>query len=178
MRLYLGTNEERGTKIIEEGLIRCNVDRLYNTTNISEDLATTDGFVYLTDLLPVAIYYGNKAQILWNRQVGQYYVFEVEISDTELLPDKDEIQVESGWRKEVLLDDGKYTAAYSLQQVHSVTVGRDLRLPGDVTRYAILPDARNLDHPLLVVTNENIVYRWHHNEPVPESVNRIPWVNL
>jgi len=179
LRLFLGTNEERGKKIIEEGLIRCDVDRLYNSTNIGEHYATTDGFVYLTDLLPVAIYYANKAQIFARLPPGYYYIFEVEISDTELLPDMDEIRIQSAaWNKDILRDDGNYTAAYSLQQIHSVAVGRDLSLPGDVIRYAILPDATSLDDPLIYVTKENIVFRPHHNEPIPVSVNRIPWVDL
>lgn len=61
MHLYVGTTMERGLAIIKEGKIRYVVDRIHGDSY--GDLTTSDGFVYLTDKVPIAIYYGKKAQI-------------------------------------------------------------------------------------------------------------------
>lgn len=176
MRLYVGTNMERGLAIIKEGKIRCVVDRIHGDSY--GDLATSDGFVYLTDKVPIAIYYGNKAQIGINpiAETGCFYIFEIEVDESQLLPDMDEINVESKWVPSIDLNH-KFTAMESLALTCTVAIARDLMVPEDIIRFAVLPIYdRNKSHPFQEITNDCIHYR--KGDQIPDSVAAIPWVDL
>jgi len=132
----------------------------------------------MTDEIPVAIYYGNKAQVnIPPISAGNYYLFEIEIDIDELHPDIDELRIQNTWQP-IQKEESDFTVEDSLSLVHSVTVTRDLLISTDVVRYAILPDANSLDHDLLHITKECIFYRPNQGTSIPESVNQIPWLTL
>lgn len=95
MILYHGTPLESGEKIIQEGKIRCQIKRSHEGyENIIE--GTTDGFVYLTQNLYTAYYYGNILLLDQDDYNKKYvYIFKIEIPDDNILlePDFDELKV-------------------------------------------------------------------------------------
>lgn len=178
--LYHGTNESRAKKILDDGCIKANVDRIYSEEEFLPQMVTTDGFIYLTDLIPLAITYGNKASIIEHSLTpGYLYLFEIALDKKELLADIDEIKQEALWNKELnSLAEEELTWEYSLDLVHSVTVNHDISLRTACTRYAVLPNNNFIDEPLLGITRASIYYRPTHDAPFPDCIKEIPWKNF
>ncbi|MCY9763253.1 hypothetical protein M5X06_21975 [Paenibacillus alvei] len=176
MRLYIGTSEERGHSILVEGLIRCQVDRIYEEEDFGE-FETTDGYVYLTNDVTMAAYYGNKAQIISESAGAYLYLFEVEIDEGELLPDLDELKVEATFRPELHNKAADFSVAYSINELASVRIDRDLSVDRDVVRYAKLPCTINFEDPMLEITKRCISSRKSRQPEVKfELIQLIPWI--
>ena len=95
MLLYHGTLLESGEKIIQEGKIRCQIKRSHEGYETIIE-GTTDGFVYLTQNLYTAYYYGNILLLDQDDYNKKYvYIFKIEIPDDNILlePDFDELKV-------------------------------------------------------------------------------------
>ena len=86
MKLYHGTPASNLNSILSNGL------KLNQKSEFSEDSKTEQGYIYLTDNIAVAAYYGNMQAILNEEPCQEYIIFEVEIEENELLIDYDEIK--------------------------------------------------------------------------------------
>lgn len=179
IRLYHGTNESRAKKIMTEGCLKANVDRIYSEEEFLPQMVTTNGYIYLTDLIPLAISYGNKASIIEHSlSPGYIYLFEIELDTKELLADIDEIKQEAVWNSELnSLGEEDLTWEYSLELVHSVAVNHDIILRNSCTKLAILPNNNFIDDPLRKITQACIYYR-HYDASMPDSIKEIPWRTL
>lgn len=88
MKLFHGTSLKRGKQILKDRKLKgSDVERVYTSENIS--IPTTDGYVYLTDFATAA-YYANKTSAVTDRD-AYLVLFEIDVDDTILEPDKDEI---------------------------------------------------------------------------------------
>lgn len=101
MILYHGTTGKNGESILNMKKIKHkDVKRIYNDDADSliqqinhkgiTTFATTDNYVYLTDSLFNAIYYGNKHEIIYGENQC-FYVFKINIDESLLEVDEDEI---------------------------------------------------------------------------------------
>ena len=86
MKLYHGTPASNLDSILSDGL------KLNQNSEFSEDSKTEQGYIYLTDNIAVAAYYGNIQTASNNNSCQDYIIFEVEIDENELLIDYDEIK--------------------------------------------------------------------------------------
>lgn len=137
MKLYHATYGSRAKEILDSGLIKSTgVKRVFDS---SSTYPTTEGYVYLTENLPLSIFYGARGLPMdCNDQI---YIFEVEAHEEELLVDEDEIGVMSIWpqTRELILSRSPFLWKDSLEILHSVRVKRDLIIGVDVKRYLKLP---------------------------------------
>lgn len=96
MILYHGTSDLLANEIIKTRKIKNICERSWkgeirtqSGNNINID--TTDGYVYLTNKLSLAIYYGNCANMKQGKHSLEVFIFRINIDEKELLPDKDEL---------------------------------------------------------------------------------------
>lgn len=177
--LYHGTSQARGEQIIKEQCIRHDAPLTYSPEEFIFDTHTSEGYVYLTNLLPIAIQYGNKAEIIDRSIHGKYlYIFEVWVDSECLQADIDQLQLENttwdGYNHFVPAEDQAADHwKYSLDTVFSVRVPMALNIPAAVKRYAILPARTNLSDPEGHITVECIYYRPRF--PLPSCLNEIHW---
>lgn len=145
MILYHGTPLESGEKIIKEGKIQCQIQRSHEGYKNIID-GTTDGYVYLTQNLYTAYFYGNillMGQDDWNKKY--VYIFKVEIADDKNLlePDFDELKVRNkGNSKNV-------TWKESLTLCGCVRIKQDISIKG--LEYIKLPGVGNMHEDRLNV---------------------------
>lgn len=143
------------------------------------ELVTTDGIVYLTDLIPEAVKYALNAEMIENSLEGMLmYMFEIDIDEKELIFDYDQMEIEKGWNVEFSEYQEDYTGIYSLEKMHSVGVSRNLNIGSDVVRYCILPTLCNVNHELIKISRVCSHYNYNSKLPLPEVVKQIPWINL
>ena len=166
MLLYHGTLKSRGEQILKDGKIDCHAKRLYeesykgileNCLTVSEGmiipntLATTPGYIYCTNSLIYAIYYGNKHAI--QHDENEFYIFKFDILEHKLEPDEDEVRM-------VLFDNpSKYpTAAATLEACKSARYGSCI----SEFKYCILPSTHYFDneHSNLI---RNVVSNYAYN---------------
>lgn len=186
MILYHGTYEQRALDILSGGLIKSNgIARNYDEDDLNP---TTDGYVYLTDKLPLSIYYG--ARVIPIGSPDHLYIFEVEIDQTELEVDEDEIEVMSIWgsiKKKIELAY-PLSVEDSLDILHSVRVKRNLIVGIDIKRYLILPTTNYIDlidpknkeldeihqkSKILMIKQEKSTI-----EDIDSLFNLVEWVNI
>jgi hypothetical protein len=144
MILYHGTYESRAKEVFSSGYLKCDgIEFNYESEAI---YPTTKGFVYLTENLPLSIYYG--ARVISGNSPEGIFVFEVDISEEELEVDYDEIEVMSIWPnvKKQIESISPFLVTHSLELLHSVRVRRDLKLGVDVKKYLQLPFGNNGIH--------------------------------
>jgi hypothetical protein len=172
MILYHGTTENLGVKIIQDKEIKNQVKRIYN-----DDIATTDGLVYLSNLMSGAIDFGNRNAIQ-NRE-NYIYIFECLIDEKELLPDYDEINPSINPSIELKdpFEVQKFDPPKSMEWFNSVTIARNLLLPEDVKRYKILPSTVNYIDNHRDITVSAIRSR-KRKISVIEELNSFPWINI
>lgn len=136
MYLYHGTKESYGKQIIKQGIIKANIKRNYDD-NFAESIRTTDGFVYLSNNLSKAAYYGNKNCFIFATQDKEieeyYYIFRIQINEKELLPDKDEL------RAYYLPEESDLST--SLTNCMSTVVNRDICLKDYNSHYVKIPSS-------------------------------------
>ena len=169
MVLFHGTPKSRGSIIVREKIISCNAklmhedkcEEILKTVEFSsnlikpETLATTPGYVYLTDSMFLAAYYGNKNAIRCNEDY--FFLFKVELSEDVLEPDEDEIRM-------VLWEDPKQypNAMDSLRVCHSVRYSNDIIS----FVYCVLPTTKNFSEPL-----SNLVMNMIYQRPSLKEAN-------
>jgi hypothetical protein len=134
MKLYHGTSLDRGKQILQSLKLKGNnVERVYDKNHM---FPTTDGYVFLANL-EKAIYYGNITATL--RDYNEFLmVFEVDVEESKLLPDLDEIQYtfKNFGVTDVFKDIDNPTVMESLTVCKSVMVSGDILLERGKSRYA------------------------------------------
>ena len=150
MILYHGTTKSRGERIVKGGVISNEASLLYDeefgkgleTGSIScsgimpTTLATTKGYVYLTNSLFYAISYGNKNAIFMDEPEDYFYVFKVDVDENDLEADSDEVAM-------VLMKDPKDfpTAMDTLNACMSARYGKSIY----EFQYCIFPTTLDCD---------------------------------
>lgn len=137
MILYHGTGYTAAKEIIRSGVIRNDAHLKWdegsflNLANGEKlDISTTPGYVYLTDKLSLACFYGNVKKPEEDTLKG-YYIFKIEIPVEELLPDRDELRINHNFEKEdisvgesleisrcVTVDHSLSNEGYNIEYVH------------------------------------------------------------
>ena len=118
MKLYHGTPASNLNSILSNGL------KLNQKSEFSEDSKTEQGYIYLTDNIAFAAYYGNMQATLNQEPCQEYIIFEVEIEENELLIDYDEI-------KHILEDCGISHNISNVEEcldlIHSCRISRSIK---------------------------------------------------
>lgn len=184
MILYHGTPLKSGKKIIETGVIKHDCKRVWNSDDLMimsdgkiESLETTDGFVYMSDKLSLATFYGNSARIRREEDDDWIYIFRVELSLNELQQDADELKM--NYR----IVNSKLSAQESLNICHCVTVDHSLSRNEYKIEYIKYP-IRNFSHNYELKTLvEEINRNKSKKEADPSEVLnklevQIPWKSL
>ena len=83
MLLYHGTTRKRGKSIVEDKCIKHDAELLYKDT--------TPGYIYCTNDILYAIYYGNKNSLCHKEE--SFYVFRFNLDENKLEPDEDEVRM-------------------------------------------------------------------------------------
>ena len=101
MILYHATPGINGEKIIDTRIIKNNCPRLWNgeahhSDGNVVDLSSSDGYVYLSNKLSLAAFYGNANRLNVDGDCNDYYIFRINIPDDRLLPDEDELRINWG----------------------------------------------------------------------------------
>lgn len=136
MLLYHGTSLENARKIIKDGYLRADIDRLYNS-DVIKTTKTTNGLVYLTSHLYTAYFYGNIANRSDERELKYVVIFKTEVNDQKLLPDYDEIEVIT----DKDMGGEGISADISLALCGAVTIAEDLDIRN--AEYMLLPCTMN-----------------------------------
>jgi hypothetical protein len=128
--LYHGTTGKRAKKIFEDGKLKCFVERHY-TLSKSGDGYTEQGYVYLTNEMMFAIYFANCCDLEDNS--GELYVFKIDMEDSLLEPDYDEIRIqhEDDFIRKEYPDD----LEYSLKEFKSCRVKCDIDISNNKVLY-------------------------------------------
>lgn len=168
MRLYHGTSFSASQSIISSEKILHEIKRTYDD---SSPFPTTNGLVYLTDNIGYAIYVANKEAVF--RKDDFLSVFEVEVDETELLPDFDELDYVYGIKR---VDAADFTYSDSLEKAQSCCTARSLHLFTDIRRQLVLPSSMNLKHELRTLTRELIMLRKHgDHRKACDKLHLHPW---
>lgn len=135
MILYHGTTEKIGKEILRSGVIKKNISRRYLDNS---GVATTDGYVYMTNDFTYAVYYGNKNAVL--DKENNLIIFKVEINDNLLEPDKDEIEytLKVFGKVEGFEDINNPTLEESLKNTKAARVPMDIELDKYAAEYAVI----------------------------------------
>lgn len=170
MVLFHGTSKRNGEAILREGVIRCHCSRVYTQTDLqtssgSINLATTDGYVYLTPWLPLAAKYGYQASVHTQGEKSDkdsFYVFEINIPENILLSDNDELRIHN------IPCASLYDYKSSLTFFNSVCVNQDLLLHKYCSEYLIAstPFAEKINEMKIVF---NLIECWDESLVNEES---------
>lgn len=139
MKLYHGTVHSLSEEIERCGKIAHLVHRPFYE---GDDLSTTDGFVYLTDNVGYAAYLAQKNAVYY-RNEDMCTVYLVEVNDSELLADVDQLRMKHGM---TVAAAQKLTAKQSLQISQSCAIDRSLLIGLDVKAKLVLPSGSNREH--------------------------------
>ncbi|WP_210469961.1 hypothetical protein [Sporosarcina sp. 6E9] len=130
--LYHGTSKERGSHILADGKIKAkNINRVYDENHI---MPTSDGYVYLTKDIALAVYYANLTAVTIDRDT-QLMIFKLELYNYELEADLDEIKYTLNNKKEKERDD--YSVKDSLKLTASVRYPHDVLLKDNKVKYTV-----------------------------------------
>ena len=134
MVLYHATTAKRAKKILESGIIKRNIDRFY-TEELNGEGYSTDGYVYLSNEITYAMHFANCHTLVDKSE--SIYVFKMEIDDSWLEADYDEIRHESISKEEL----SRYNSdlEYTLMQFMACRVSNDLFLKELSAEYCIVP---------------------------------------
>ena len=141
MILYHATRKSLGDKILNEGIIKCNVQREY-TSKFSVNLdgkvakvASTNGYIYLSNSPITAITFANANAVRFNE--NKICLFELEMDENLLEPDQDQLSIEAVLRNCTFQKN--ITALECLQECYCASCPSDLELKNHKTRYLVLP---------------------------------------
>ncbi|MEG1631857.1 MAG: hypothetical protein RR423_06350 [Hydrogenoanaerobacterium sp.] len=141
MILYHATRKSLGDKILKAGFISCTVSREYTSpysisiNGRNANIATTNGLVYLSNSPIMAITFANATAYKANET--KIYIFEIEIDEKLLLPDKDQLALESV-RRNCSFPKG-ITAQESIKECYCAAYPFDIKFKQNKTRFLILP---------------------------------------
>lgn len=187
MKLFHGTSFKRGQQILANGKIKGNeVDRVYSPDNIS--LPTTDGYVYLTDFAKAA-YYANKTSMIYDDDT-HIILFELEIDDSILEPDLDEIEytLKPIGKTKGFKDINNPTVEECWNECRALRIKDDLILESGNFKYAILRSNKyssddqddspynSRDFTMKIVGLRDVFDKAGENEK-SELYNQINWKN-
>jgi hypothetical protein len=144
MILYHGTSEKRGIKILQENCLKTNASRVYGEDYL---LPTTGGYIYLTNNLVNAIYYGNKTAC--EDEDDYLFVFEIEVDECTLEADMDQIiytLVPFG-RHTKIKDIDNPTIQESLTYAMSVRTRENIDTKTSKIRYTQIVSSLSIDNP-------------------------------
>lgn len=132
LTLYRGTTFSRAQEIARTGEIS---NRAVSMMNVSDELKTTEGYVYLTSNPGNAVYYGNGLALM-NKE-DQFCIYRCVLDIGELSADMDELNIQRN-----VPHDEQVTAQESLLEVLICRINRSLVLGTDIRDYLFLPSRR------------------------------------
>lgn len=163
MNLFHGTSAIRGKEILSCGILRSQADRICNHLCL-----TSNGYVYLTNSLANAIYYGNRSNFFDYSLDERFYVFQLEVPGELLEIDVDEFKFL--YTPEMInfhKSNRQPTLEDSLNIAKSVRVKQDLPLKKLSAKYITLPSTRfngDADDNLRPIILEIVNIREKENE--------------
>lgn len=133
MILYHGTSLSRGLQILKDKAIKKDAPKVYDEKS---RLPTTNGYVYLTEDLANAIYYGNKTALL--DEDSELMIFEVDLPYSSIEPDIDEINytLRPFGKVKGFNDIDNPTVEESIKNAHSIRFPHDITFGDSLKRYA------------------------------------------
>lgn len=171
MKLYHGTSSLSATLIESCGYLAKNIDRTYSNDSA---LATTDGFIYLTNHPGYAAYMANKEAMF--KKADSFVIYEVEVEDIMLEPDIDELIYVSQLSE---TEAKKCTLTQSLSLSRSCRAPHDLHIGKEVIRKVTMPSTCNKAEQDLTSTYGLIVLRGQNQESQALKIlDQIGWVPL
>lgn len=170
MILYHGTSDLLANEIIKTRKIKNICERSWkgeirtqSGNNINID--TTDGYVYLTNKLSLAIYYGNCANMKQGKHSLEVFIFRINIDEKELLPDKDELKLNR-------INPLNVTAEESIKKCCCVSVDHSLDADNYIIEYVfvslfdrslrklIMEKSNRRDDPPYLIDQFNQTFEW------------------
>lgn len=171
MKLYHGTSSIAAELIESCGYIAKDVERTYG---LDSTLATTDGYVYLTNHPGYAAYMANKEAMF--KKADFFVVYEVEVDDKLLKADVDELRYVCDLSEN---DAVNCTLSDSLKLSKSCCIPQNLHIGKEVVRKVTMPFSGSYKQPLSSDSKEVICLRRPNDEDLALSIlNRIGWENL
>jgi hypothetical protein len=154
MILYHGTSEKRGIKILKENCLKTNALRVYGEEH---PLPTTEGYIYLTNNLVNAIYYGNNTA--WEDGDNYLFVFEIEVEERKLEADMDQIiyTLMPFGKHTKIKDIDNPTVQESLTYALSVRTRENIDIKTSKIRYTQIVSSLSIDNPTKRRETQNIV---------------------
>ncbi|WP_313893843.1 hypothetical protein [Psychrobacillus sp.] len=126
--MYHGTSKKRGDQILNDGMLKAtSIKRVYDDDH---PLPSTDGYIYLTNDIALAVYYANKTSY-FSDEDEQLMIFKIEMEKESLKADIDEINMThlSFWKdKSPIIDKEKPTLDESLAIVSAARFPNDIIL--------------------------------------------------
>ena len=172
LNLFHATTMSRGLQIIKDGKIRTDAPSV-----ICWSLETTPGWIYLSDQLDNAVYWGNKIACLSKDELF-FYIFRVQVQEENCYPDTDDLQYVSWLSPEEAENTDLYTCLS-----HSCRTDKELYTGCEISDYAVLPATTlytdNSGHPQYDIVNtlKKHIGKDEYNQY--ESLRqRIEWVCL
>lgn len=171
MKLYHGTSSLSAALIESCGYLAKNIDRTYGSDSA---LATTDGYIYLTNHPGYAAYMANKEAMF--KKADSFVIYEVEVEDNMLEPDIDELiyvcQLSETEAK-------KCTLTQSLSLSQSCRVPHNLYIGKEVSRKVTMPSSSYKAKQDLTSTKDIIVLRGHNQESQALKIlDQVGWIPL
>lgn len=148
MLLYHGTSQSRGEQILNDGIIShlasLEYDCRHNHTLIylGVDISTTAGYVYLTNNILLALYFGDCHA---KHRDDKVYIFAIDVPLKNVEPDYDEYKI-TGINLPQLLPD-EFSVEQSLKLHQSVRTPLDINLSKCNGRYIIVSSSTNKNDP-------------------------------
>lgn len=126
MIVYHGTSSQRGNAILNDGVLKKDAHKVYSKDHL---FPTTDDYIYVTNDLINAIYYGNKT-VFNDNKFDEIFIFSIELDEAILLPDLDEIKytLEPFEAINGIKDINNPTLQESLTYALSARIGQDIDL--------------------------------------------------
>ena len=171
MKLYHGTSSHAAALIESCGYIAKNIDRTYGNDSA---LATTDGYIYLTNHPGYAAYMANKEAMF--KKADNFVVYEIEVEDSLLEPDMDELIYVSQLSE---TEAKKCTLIQSLSLSRSCRAPHDLYIGKEVIRKVAMPSSFNKVASDLMPSKNVICFRRENQESQAlEILDQVGWVRL
>ncbi len=176
MKLYHGTSFLGGKSILCDRYIKSIVKRFYTPENNGKG-ATTDGFVYLSNDLIYALYYGYRQNIKSDH--FEVYIFRVEIDRNKLLCDEDEMKLNNVDDKSIYPYPSRLD--YSLCNFKSCRIDEDISFEKYDVEYGVVNLEEYRNNIIPIIENIGEVYTEEYdsyNQQQKELIDNIKWIKL
>ncbi|WP_279063470.1 hypothetical protein [Lelliottia amnigena] len=171
MKLFHGTSSHAAELIESCGYIAKNIDRTYGEDSA---LATTDGYIYLTNHPGYAAYMANKEAMF--KKADFFVVYEIDVEEILLEPDIDEL---------IYVSELSETEAKKCSLTQSLSLSRSCRAPHnlyigkEVIRKVTMPSSSTKVASDLMPTKNVICFRRENQESQAlEILDQVGWVRL